>query len=94
MPVFMLTSSDAYLLVQAKCIGGALQFAPLELVHGIGLPRHYRTAQDGHAGERWDELLEEFQPFPGEVRGNRGQPGDVPPRTRQTGDEALLHRIT
>ena len=52
-----------------------------------------RIMEDRHAGSRGDNSFHEFQPFPAQFGANAGQPGNVPARSRNAGDEPGANRI-
>jgi hypothetical protein len=50
--------------------------------------------EDRHAGDAGQELLDELQPFPSEIRSKSAQPGDISSRPRETGDEPRSNGIS
>src|SRR5262249_26403694 len=45
-----------------------------------------RIPEDGHTGEARDDLPQQLEPLPGELRGHAAVPGDVPTRAGQARD--------
>jgi hypothetical protein len=73
---------------QADCRGRCLQFLQYQHIGSVG-----RIMEDRHAGSLGDNSFQEFQPFPAQFGADAGQPGDVPARSRDAGDEPGANRI-
>src|SRR5262249_36377774 len=76
------------LAAEAESLGGRVT-RRLPLVN----PWTGRIHQSGNAGDSRDCVLEQLPPLPDEVRADAGDPREIPPGSRETGDEPQPDRI-
>ena len=73
---------------QVECRGRLVQVLQYQHIGSVG-----RIIEDRHARSLGGNCFQEFQPFPAQFGADAGQPGDVPARPRNAGDESGANRI-